>query len=113
MDPDRALEDLRADIQNFRDRKERGESWSTTAPLAEDIIDEIQNIDEWIMSGGFIPTSWSASIQPKRDEMQNNVNAIDRDNLAMEYAFAKAAIDWYDASTIRWAYLIKERMDNA
>jgi hypothetical protein len=58
MDPDRALEELRVTIQLYRDRKELGEGWESTAPIAELIVDMMQDLDGWIEDGGFLPKDW-------------------------------------------------------
>lgn len=58
MDPDKCLEDIRESISLFRDKKERGDPWEFTTPIAEEIVDMVQDLDEWLTKGGFIPQDW-------------------------------------------------------
>jgi hypothetical protein len=50
VDPDQLLTDIRAEMDRIRQRK-------TKDPAT--LVDLIDNLDEWLCRGGFLPFEWN------------------------------------------------------
>lgn len=55
MDPNATLEALRACLARAREAKD-GESWACEA---SDALAYIEDLDEWLSRGGFVPDAWN------------------------------------------------------
>lgn len=59
MDPNVVLHELRLAIANYRNNADEDE-WNEYDTHA--LIDRIEDLDNWLCNGGFLPSSWN---QPK------------------------------------------------
>jgi hypothetical protein len=57
MDPNQTLHDLRSALAEYR----VATSVSAADDAAERLAEHIQALDDWLSTGGFLPTDWSRS----------------------------------------------------
>lgn len=56
MDPDRALRNIRIAVRILA-----GEDGDLDSNLIQTLMDDVAAMDEWLCSGGFLPTDWQAN----------------------------------------------------
>lgn len=64
MDPDQALEDVRALLRVWHSEAAKASS-ELLMEVTEDLVQHVQALDVWISGGGFLPRAWNPSL---RDE---------------------------------------------
>jgi hypothetical protein len=57
VDPDETLKEIRRLSAIVRDRCDRGEDPDVDGSAAE-LAEAVQNLDEWLSKGGFLPAAW-------------------------------------------------------
>ena len=71
MDPDNALTQIRELITKHQTS---GEEMSTSD--AAELVLLVDNLDEWLTKGGFLPTEWNALRSPLRTTSTENVTRV-------------------------------------
>jgi len=56
MDPNRTLEDLRSLIHELEDCLRQ--SQEIRPPIASQIVERFNDLDDWLVRGGFPPSDW-------------------------------------------------------
>lgn len=67
MDPDEALVILRAAIEDWKRNKRSGHNYVGTVDAVYVIVEQVENLDEWLSKGGFLPRAWddrTAAVSP-------------------------------------------------
>lgn len=77
MDPNKALADIRTELDGYADAAAKArqaaegdsnddeiERLQTALAYADDLHDRMQNLDEWLTRGGFLPTPWASAEAP-------------------------------------------------
>jgi hypothetical protein len=73
MDPDETLTQIRTLITNYQTSAEE----MSTSDAAE-LVFLVDELDEWLTKGGFLPTEWNALRSPLRTTSTENVTRVQR-----------------------------------